>query len=733
MKRIMKLRVIIYLMLFLSVKAFSQEEIKGNVVDNNNIPLSFVNIYWDGTSLGTITDEKGNFEIVQTKESKNLVISSIGYITKKLYVQSAQEVLKINLEEDITNMDEVLVSARMKSEVISKISARKIEKLTTASLEKLPCCHLAASFENTLSVDKTFTDAVTGTEEIKMLGLAGFYSQILSEEVPIARGLSSSLGLSVPGVYLKSISISKGIGSVISGYEGIIGQIQMFLKQPEDSERFYLNLYGSSNGATDINMYKGFEISERWNTMLLVHASSHFLDNDKNKDGFKDSPTGVSGNITQTFKYDNKGKYRHQFGYRLMYQESLSGQMDFDEDRDKGRTNYYGVGIKNKRIEGFSNQMFRLAGLEDVTFGVKMNFVHLENDSYFGLNNYQGNENNYNSTVNIEKKWNKYGQKFNFGASFMYDSYDNTHNSSPIAREEIVPGFHAEYTIQPIEELSIIAGVRNDFHNLYGNMFTPRLNVKYNFTEKSVFRILVGKGYRVANPVNDNIGLMASSRTWNLPSKNDLQEEAWSFGSNISQEFTIGNQTFSLEADYYHTDFSKKLITDLETKGAISFYQLDGRSFVDNYQLALSFDPIKNFQLKIAGRYNNVKESYNGELKDKLFNAKLKGLFTLSYATKYSKWQFDVTNQVIGKSRLSFLKDADYEEYSPIFYMLHAQITRRFKYFDIYLAGENLTNYTQENPIISADSPFSAEFDATRVWAPVQGTKISGGIRFKLK
>jgi hypothetical protein len=720
-------------MLFLSIKAFSQEEIKGNIVDNNNSPLPFVNIYWDGTNIGTISDEKGDFEIIQTKKSKTLVISSVGYVTKKLNIQSVKIILKIILEEDITNIDEIVVSARMKSEVISKLSSRKIEKLTTASLEKLPCCHLAASFENTLSVDKTFTDAVTGTEEIKMLGLAGSYSQILSEEVPIARGLSSSLGLSVPGAYLHSISISKGIGSVISGYEGITGQIQMFLKQPENSEKFYLNLYGSSNGATDINMYKGFEISEKWNTMLLVHASSHFLDNDKNKDGFKDSPTGVSGNLTQTFKYDNKGRYRHQFGYRAMYQESLSGQMEFDEDKDRGTKNFYGVGIKNKRFEGFSNQMFRFDALEDVTFGVKMNFVHLENDSYFGLNSYAGNEDNFNSTINIEKKWNQFGQKLNIGASFMYDNYDNSLNLSHIARKETVPGIHVEYTFQPIKELTIIAGVRNDFHNLYGNMFTPRLNLKYNFSDKSVIRLLVGKGYRVANPVNDNIGLMASSRTWNLPDKNELQEEAWSFGTNISQEFSIGNQVFSLEADYYHTDFNKKLITDLETKGEISFYQLDGRSFVDNYQLALSFDPIKNFQLKIAGRYNNVKESYNGVLKDKLFNAKFKGLFTLSYATKYSKWQFDITNQLIGKSRLSFLKDADYEEYSPAFYMLHAQITRRFKYFDIYLAGENLTNYTQKNPIISADSPFSADFDATRVWAPVQGTKISGGIRFRFK
>jgi len=727
------LKLFLFITLYSTISVLAQEKIEGKIIDAAGNQIPFVNISWDKTSFGTVSDKFGIFSIYKTSKSSTLVISSIGYKTQKIEIGKSLHELIFTLNKSTEDLDEVVVSARMKSEIISKINIRKIEKLTKASLEKLPCCHLAASFENTLSVDKTYTDALTGTEEIKMLGLAGVYSQILSEEVPIARGLSAKLGLSVPGAYLNSISISKGIASVISGYEGITGQIQMFLKQPENSERFFLNLYGNSFGASDVNMYKSFEISDKWNSMLLLHASSHFIDIDKNNDDFKDSPTGLTGNITQTFKYENKGKYRHQFAYKYMYKESKSGQMNFDEKRDKGTKNYYGVGILSKRFEILSNQMFRLNNIYDVTFGIKMNYIHIENDSYFGLNSFTGKEDNFNSSLNIEKKWNSLSQKLNFGGSLIYDNYNNYLNITPLTREEVVTGIHAEYTIMPIEHLTIIAGVRNDFHNLYGNMFTPRFSLKYNLNKSSVLRLIAGKGYRVANPVNDNIGQMASSRTWNLPHSDDLLEEAWNFGGSISHDLIIANKTIAIEVDYYHTEFEQKLIRDLETTGEVNFYQLNGRSYADNYQAAISFNLIKNCEMKVSGRYNNVKENYNGVLKDKLYNAKLKGLLSLSYATKYSKWQFDITNQLIGKARLSYLEGEEYEEYSPAFYMLHAQITRRLKHFDIYLASENMTNYTQKKPIISADKPFSSEFNATRVWAPILGTKISGGIRFKIK
>lgn len=733
----MKKNTLLFLCLGLALwtnKIYAQDRVTGRVIDKDLQALEYVNIYWEGTSLGTTSKKGGYFEIEKSSDSDRLVLSFLGFQIKTLWVKQ-NEIGDVILENKSNALDDVMVGSRRESEIISKISTLKTEKLTTAALEKLPCCHLAASFENTLSVDKTYPDAVTGTEEIRMLGLAGVYTQILSEEVPVGRGLSSSLGLHIPGAYLKSVSISQGVGSVISGYEGITGQIQMFLKQAENSDRFFLNLYANSFNSKDINVLKSIKFSEKWNSMLFLHASSHDGKFDHNSDSFMDMPTGITGNLTQTFKYDKPGVYRHQLGYRLTYNESNGGQMDFDKNENPLISENYGVGITNHRMELFSNQMFKLNAFGDVTFGIKTNYVYSKQESYFGRRSYSGREDNFNSSLNIEKKWSKYKQKLNFGSSFIYDEFQEVFNVNPFRREELVPGIHAEYTLQPQNNITLIGGYRVDFHNIYGNLSAPRFHFKYNFTEHSVFRLLAGKAFRVANPIIDNLGLLVSSREWVLPQTNqDLLESAWSFGANLSHDFKIGKRTLAIALDYYHTSFNDKVIVDLYSDPQrVMFYPLNGKSFADNYQVSLSIDIIKNLQFKVAGRYNNIKETYAGKLQDKLYNAKFKGLATLSYATKYSKWKFDLTNQLIGKTKLTPLEGQKYQDYAPAFYQLHAQITRRFKHFDVYVAGENLTNYKQDHPIVSSSDPFSESFDASRVWAPILGAKFSVGVRFKIK
>ena len=67
--------------------------------------------------------------------------------------------------------------------------------------------------------------------------------------------------------------------------------------------------------------------------------------------------------------------------------------------------------------------------------------------------------------------------------------------------------------------------------------------------------------------------------------------------------------------------------------------------------------------------------------------------------------------------------------YTPAYPLLYAQITKRFKGLDLYVGGENLTNYRQHMPILHADDPFSTDFDASCVWGPLMGLKIYAGIR----
>ena len=71
-------------------------------------------------------------------------------------------------------------------------------------------------------------------------------------------------------------------------------------------------------------------------------------------------------------------------------------------------------------------------------------------------------------------------------------------------RQESVPGAFFEYTYNYLDKLTLIAGLRDDYHNLYGNFFTPRLHLKIQLDKKTIVKISAGKGYRVANILAEN-------------------------------------------------------------------------------------------------------------------------------------------------------------------------------------------------------------------------------------
>ena len=126
----------------------------------------------------------------------------------------------------------------------SYLEAQNIINVNSDELLKAACCNLSESFETNPSVDATFTDAVTGSKQIQMMGLSGKYVQMLSGNVPVLRGLSLLYGLKqIPGPFIHQIAVSKGAGSVLNGFESMIGQINMNLKQPEYSEKFHFNFY----------------------------------------------------------------------------------------------------------------------------------------------------------------------------------------------------------------------------------------------------------------------------------------------------------------------------------------------------------------------------------------------------------------------------------------------------------------------------------------------------------
>ncbi|MFO7659191.1 MAG: TonB-dependent receptor [Bacteroidales bacterium] len=720
------------------------KHISGKVVEKDDhghhTPVPYVNVYWEGTTTGVMTDKTGSFIIEYPDGRRNirLIVSYVGYANDTIQVQENQTNLEILLSHS-RNIEEVKIESRLGGTYISNLQPLKTEVITNEGLQKLACCNLSESFENSATVDVGFSDAVTGAKHIQMLGLAGVYSQLLAENIPSVRGLSSTYGLTyIPGSWMESVQISKGTSSVVNGYESTTGQINIEFKKPETSEPLFVNLYGSSKLRSEANLTAARQISDKWYTMLLAHGSYLNHKSDENGDSFINTPLTKQFNLYNRWKYDHHEKMESQIGVKFLYESRRGGQMDFSNYDSPASDNLYGIGIDTRNFNIYTKTGFALPSKPDQSLGIIISGTAHEQDAFYGLNSYYGKQYTVYANVIFQSVFSNTNHKYRTGLSFMADNFTERFRQIDFIREEFVPGAFFEYTYSYLDKLNVTGGLRVDYNTIYGALFTPRLHLKYNINEGFIFRGSAGKGYRSVNIFAENTGILASSR--NLVFEEDANlEEAWNMGLNVTKDFLLTNQRkITWSADFYHTMFQNQYIVDLERDvRQVYFYNLNGRSYSNSFQTDLRVEPVRRFEISAAFRVNDVKMTIDDVLREKPLVSKYKGLLTLSYSTPLKIWQFDITNQLNGRSRLPNTYDNPdaYKrpEFSPPFIIVHAQVTKRFKTIDLYAGVENLTGFMQNNPIIAADDPFGEYFDASMVWGPMMGRMFYAGLRYSLK
>ncbi len=719
------------------------QAVKGNVSELNEqqepVPLPFVNVYWSGTQHGTVTNERGDFTITRHGTGDHLLVFSfVGYASDSVPVKAGQTEVNMVLTSGEA-LDEVTIAKRFGGSYISKLRPIKTEFITEAGLQKLPCCNLSESFENSATIDVGYSDAVTGAKHIKMLGLAGIYSQMLFENIPYLRGLESTFGMNyVPGPWLESIQISKGAAAVINGYESTTGQINIEYKKPEKSDPLFINLFANSIGRFEGNVTAAIPVNDKWSTMLLVHGSSMQNKMDRNNDGFLDIPLNRQLNFFNRWKYNPEGNVRLQFGISVMDELREGGQMDFDYDRDQGGSEYYGINIATRKYQGFGKIGFLFPEKPYQSIGFQTQGTWFSQESLYGMNRYGGEQLSYYSNLIYQSIISNTNHIINFGASFLYDDYRERLNLDNYNRTEFVPGVFGQYTYTYPEKFNGIAGLRLDHNSVYGLLITPRLHLRYNLDQHTALRASAGRGYRSANVLTENTGVLASSRVLHFAEEFDL-ERAWNYGLNITRGFSLKEgREINASVDFYRTDFQNQVVVDMDSDpGAVYFFNLNGKSYSNSFQAEVSLEPVERFDITLAYRFSDVKSTINGQLLEVPLTTRYKGLLTLSYATPFRKWAFDFTGQLNGQSRLpdTRMNPPEYrlEEYSPQYVVLHAQVSKRFKWFEIYAGGENLTDFRQENPILAPDDPFGPNFDASMVWGPLLGRRFYAGIRYTLK
>ena len=667
---------------------------------------------------------------------------------KKALVFSMLLAVTISFSQE--KLEDVKVTGKQKGIKKSLTKTANTTLVSSKELLKAACCNLAESFETNPSIDVNFSDALTGTKQIKMLGLTSPYLMITEENIPSVRGASQAYGLSfTPGTWVESIQITKGAGSVVNGFESISGQINTELIKPASDIPFFLNAYGSTDSRFELNTHFNKKVSDKWATSLFVHGNARVAKNDMNDDGFLDNPLGRQLNVANRWQYSNPETGWVTFlNARYMRDEKQTGELDFNPDRDKLTTNYWGSEIVTDRFDFSSKVGYVFKDMPYQSIGFQNAFSNHNQESYFGLNQYNIKQQSFYSNLIFNSIISNTMHKFSTGLNFTYDKYAEFVNLADVSRIDNSVGAFFEYTYDDTDKFSYILGGRFDYQNRLGAFFTPRLHVRYNPWEKSVFRFSAGRGKRAANIYAENQQLFASSRIFSVLDSNGKiygldPEIAWNYGISFTQNFILFGKSADVTLDFYRTDFQNQAVVDvMQSPQEVLFYNLRGDSYANSLQIDFNYEIVKHFNLRTAYKYYDISTDYLSGSFQRPLQAKHRLFGNLEYEThikeKGQQWKFDFTLNWLGKQQLPFTASNAPEdrlpEYSPSFSVMNAQITRTFSStFEMYIGGENIGNYRQDKAILGANDPFGTSFDTSIVYAPVFGQMYYAGLRFKIK
>ena len=736
---------LLYLMSFVLItKTAAAQYCTGKVFgtkDNGTTEeLPGANLYWQGTTTGTSADSSGKFQLVNhTTFPAKLIVSVVGFKSSEVLIkQQNTKNIKVVLEYEV-NLKEINIETRQNTTMYSSFNPINTEVISGKELLKAACCNLSESFSTNSSVDVAFTDAVSGAKKIQMLGLDGIYTQILSENMPMLRGLSSAYGLNyIPGTWIENILVTKGTGSVINGYESISGQINIeFLKPEEQKKRFFLNIYANAKGRAESNLHFAKKINTKWSTLLFAHASDLSKKNDMNKDSFLDMALTRQYNLFNRWNFHNQKNFEAQFGIKALLEIRRGGQTNFNYKTDFGKNTIYGIGINTNVIEYFSKTGFLFPSNPYKSIGIQTSGKWQQQNMYFGIRKYDGEQKNIYLNAIFANIINNTNHKYKLGASYILDDYKEKYNDSVLNRIESVPGVFAEYTYSNTNNFSLVAGGRADYHNLIGLQLTPRLHMRYNATKSTTLRLSGGRGFRTANIFIENQSVLASSRVVVIKEKLN-PEVAWNYGISINQKFKLLSNESFINIDFFRTDFQNQVIVDFDQHvNKIIFYNLKGKSYSNSLQIDFAFTPIKMLDIKLAYKWYEIKTTYNDMLLDKPYVPKNRIMLNAAYSTYMDIWKFDFTANWLGVSRIpnTLLNPIEYQlnAYSEKYFLMNTQITKKFRKFELYLGCENILNFTQKNPIIAPDKPFGNNFDASMIYAPIEGRIIYTGFRISIK
>ncbi|MFT6959610.1 MAG: outer membrane receptor for ferrienterochelin and colicins [Polaribacter sp.] len=744
-----KMKNIVFIYLLLMATVMVSQAISGKITTENGDEIPYANVYLKKTKIGTSSNNKGFYTLKNIpKDNYTLLISSIGYKTQAIKVTfiSDKEITKnITLLED-DSLEEIVISGTLRP--VSKTNSPvPVEVYSEAFFRKNPTPSIFESLQNVNGVRPQLNCSVCNTGDIHINGLEGPYTFVLIDGMPIVSGLSTVYGLTgIPQALIERVEIVKGPASTLYGSEAVGGIINVITKKPTNAPLLSTDTFASSWGEVNLDVGLRYNASEKVQGLLGVNYFNFQNRIDNNNDNFTDMTLQNRISIFNKVNIKRKSNKVFTIAGRYVYEDRWGGEMNWEKEF-RGGNQIYGESIYTNRWETFGT--YELPTTENISFQFSAN-GHYQ-DSFYGETSYDAEQVIGFSQLIYNKQL---GEKHDLllGAAYRYTFYDDTTfatlNENGIKNNPSIihlPGVFAQDEISLTDRKKLLLGVRWDHNSVHGNIFSPRVNYKWNSRDKAnTVRLSAGNGFRVANVFTEDHAALTGAR--DIEFDGDLAPEtSWNANLNYVKKINTENSFITIDASAFYTYFDNRILPDYETDpNKIIYANLDGFSVSQGVSLNADILFTNGLAINAGATLMEVSVTENNVKRRQLLTESFSGVWSVSY--KFSNhFSIDYTGNLYGPMRLPLLGANDpRDEYSPWFSIQNIQLSKKFSNsWEVYGGVKNLLNFTPAaNSINSADNPFDVgvntetnperAFDPSYVYASNQGIRAFAGIRHTL-
>lgn len=680
---------------------------------------------------------------------------------QEVEIYESKQLIKVELFEDdfLNNLDEVVISGTMKP--VSRLeSPVSVEVYTSNYFKKNPTPNLYDALQNVNGVRPQLNCNICNTGDIHINGLEGPYTMVLVDGMPIMSSLGTVYGLSgIPNSLIDRIEVIKGPASTLYGSEAVGGLINIITKNPLQAPTLSVDAMTTSWLEHNVDVGFKFGIAQKVDVLTGVNYFNYQNVVDKNSDNFTDVALQDRISVFQKWNIRRNESRVLNFATRYLYEDRWGGDVRWNKTY-RGGDEIYGESIYTNRWELLGN--YELPFAEKLFFG--FSFIHHDQDSRYGDTSFIAQQQIAFGQLTWQKTVGK--NDLLVGVSTRRTFYDD--NTPATANEwgeneperVWLPGVFVQDEISFNPNHTLLLGLRYDYHNFHGDIFTPRIAYKWIINPNQVLRFNAGNGYRVVNLFTEEHAALTGARKVEI--LNDLKpEKSYNINVNYTHLITTPNRTLiNLDATLFYTYFNNQILPDYNTDpNKIIYDNLDGHAISKGISLNLDINFPNGIKVNAGGTLMENSSTEDGVKKHAMLTENFSGNWAISY--KIRKWDLniDYTGNVYSPMHLPLLSELDPRSpKSPWWSIQNIQfLYQGIRKFEFYGGIKNLLNWTpnKSTPFLIArpedpfdqnvifddngiavptpDNPYGLTFDPSYVYAPNQGIRFFVGFRYLLR